>query len=64
MHPGGISVICLNFVVYDKIALTFSIYSLFVWVTTNMQSDLMCKRSSEVHGPLDHDPTVDIIMVC
>jgi hypothetical protein len=33
-------------------------------VTTNMQSGLICKRASESLGPLDYDPTVDIIVVC
>jgi hypothetical protein len=32
--------------------------------TTNMQSDLMCKSASEPLGPLDHDLTVDMIVVC
>jgi hypothetical protein len=33
--------------------------------TTNMQLNLMCKRASESLGPLlDHDLTVDIIVVC
>jgi hypothetical protein len=32
--------------------------------TTNMQSSLICKRTSKALGPLDHDLTVDIIVVC
>jgi hypothetical protein len=29
-----------------------------------MQSDLMCNRASESLDPLDHDLTVDMIVVC
>jgi hypothetical protein len=31
--------------------------------TTNMQLNLMCKRANKPLGPLDHDLTVDVIVV-
>jgi hypothetical protein len=32
-------------------------FLIFLMATTNMQSDLICKRASEAPDPLDLDPT-------